>query len=66
MDTENSDYVSSMSGDVIEIINKTKEFSVLSEARIRVRATRTADVPQIVYQRVEDRGCLLSYFPRPV
>lgn len=48
---ETFDHIASMSGGLLEIHNQTKEFSVLSEARIQVQAIKAANVQQIIINK---------------
>lgn len=50
-------------GGLEDIHPSTKDFCNLFEAIIKVKATRAVEVPQIVYQLIEDNGSLSSSSP---
>lgn len=43
-----------MFGGLMESDCKTKDFTVLSKAKFRVKSTRIVDISQVIYQMLEE------------
>lgn len=61
---ETIDRIGSMCWGTIEVDRQTKDFSTLSEGKIKVKTTSLADIPQVIYVKIEEQWPPIQLIPQ--